>query len=105
MWIDPDPRRIGSTERDAPLIGATDAISLDVSIGRLSRRDAMQMQEVAKDAERRRENQITELTLALERMDNGDYGMCECCREWIAFKRLEARPEVRLCRECAGASG
>ena len=79
----------------------TRAISPDKAIGRLSRLDSMQMQEIAKDAARRRVLRLTELRHALTRMDNGDYGFCETCREVISFDRLSARPEVRLCEHCA----
>ena len=79
-----------------------EAISPDVSIGRLSRLDAMQMQEVAKDAERRREQRLHDLEAAQERIDNGEYGDCEICKEPIAFARLEAQPEAVRCGTCAG---
>jgi RNA polymerase-binding protein DksA len=38
---------------------------------------------------------------ALEKMDSGDYGTCEGCSKPIAEARLEARPEARLCIDCA----
>ena len=78
-----------------------EAISPDVAIGRLSRLDSMQMQEVAKDAERRREQRIHDLEAARDRMDNGEYGDCEVCGEPIAFARLEAQPEAVRCGNCA----
>jgi DnaK suppressor protein len=79
-----------------------EAVSPDVSIGRLSRLDSMQMQEVAKDAERRREQRVYELEAAQERIDCGEYGQCEACGEWIAYDRLEAQPEAVRCGKCAG---
>lgn len=78
------------------------AIEPDKAIGRLSRLDAMQMQEVAKDARRRREARITALRCAVERMDAGSYGQCDACGGWIAYPRLEAQPESTLCASCAG---
>lgn len=78
-----------------------EAISPDVSIGRLSRLDAMQMQEVAKEAERRREERIGQLELALEQLDNGTYGRCAICGEDIAFERLRSTPEATRCAGCA----
>ena len=78
-----------------------EAISPDVAIGRLSRLDAMQMQEVAKDAERRREQRIYDLEAAQERIDNGEYGNCEICKKPIAYARLEAQPEAVRCGNCA----
>ena len=37
---------------------------------------------------------------ALERIDDGTYGICEECEEDIAEGRLEARPVTTLCIEC-----
>ena len=37
---------------------------------------------------------------ALERIDNGTFGICEECDEPISIKRLEARPETTLCIRC-----
>ena len=77
-------------------------ISPDKAIGRLSRLDAMQMQEVAKEAQRRREDRVTALQNALDRIDSGRFGQCELCREWISLARLEAQPEATRCGDCAG---
>ena len=77
------------------------AVAVDVAIGRLSRLDSMQMEEVRKDAVRRRNQRIHELQETLRKMDEGNYGICEGCGGWIAFARLEQRPEAVLCGECA----
>ena len=77
------------------------AVAVDVAIGRLSRLDSMQMEEVRKDAVRRRNQRIHELQEALRKMDEGSYGLCEGCGGWIAIARLEQRPEAVLCGECA----
>lgn len=37
---------------------------------------------------------------ALERIDSGEFGICESCGADIAAKRLEARPVATLCIEC-----
>ena len=37
---------------------------------------------------------------ALERMEDGEYGLCESCGEEIAKKRLMAMPFTRMCIEC-----
>lgn len=37
---------------------------------------------------------------ALERIDNGTYGICEECGEDISEKRLLARPVTTLCIDC-----
>jgi DnaK suppressor protein len=75
-------------------------ISPDKAIGRLSRLDSMQIQEMAKDAQRRREKRIQDLKRALDRMDRGSFGLCEMCSNWIEFERLEAQPESTTCGNC-----
>ena len=42
-------------------------------------------------------NQIAE---ALQRIQNGDFGICEDCGEEIEVKRLKARPITKLCISC-----
>ena len=37
---------------------------------------------------------------ALTRLDQGIFGRCEECQRQIQKKRLEARPEARLCIQC-----
>jgi RNA polymerase-binding transcription factor DksA len=40
---------------------------------------------------------------ALDQLDAGRYGVCETCGRPIAPERLEARPDARLCIDCARA--
>jgi DnaK suppressor protein len=43
---------------------------------------------------------IKKIKKALERMDNGTFGICESCGENISMKRLKARPVTTQCIEC-----
>jgi DnaK suppressor protein len=43
---------------------------------------------------------LDKINKALERLDGGNFGMCEECGEEISVKRLEARPETTLCIRC-----
>jgi RNA polymerase-binding transcription factor len=43
---------------------------------------------------------LSKIQKALERIDNGTFGVCEECDEPISIKRLEARPETTLCIRC-----
>jgi len=43
---------------------------------------------------------MNRLAMALERLDAGDYGVCEQCDEPIAPARLRAMPEVATCVTC-----
>ncbi len=42
------------------------------------------------------ESQLNEVKHALERMDEGTYGLCETCGEPIEKERLEANPSSRI---------
>lgn len=75
------------------------------SVGRLSRMDSMQMQQMALAAERRRETDIQRIESAIRRIDKGDYGYCVVCDEPIAQKRLDADPAVPTCLSCAVKHG
>jgi RNA polymerase-binding transcription factor DksA len=44
---------------------------------------------------------LADLEAALERLDDGTYGVCETCGEPIPDGRLEARPVARTCVGCA----
>jgi DnaK suppressor protein len=50
-----------------------------------------------RDRERKLMNKIEE---ALDRIDDGTYGVCEGCGEEISVKRLEARPVAKYCIDC-----
>jgi len=50
-----------------------------------------------KDRERKLIMKVKE---ALDRIDNGTFGICESCGKAISEKRLMARPVTTLCIEC-----
>jgi DnaK suppressor protein len=43
---------------------------------------------------------ISKIKDALERIENGTFGICEECGEDISDKRLKARPVTTLCIDC-----
>ncbi|MCK9595137.1 MAG: TraR/DksA C4-type zinc finger protein [Candidatus Omnitrophica bacterium] len=43
---------------------------------------------------------IYELEDALKRIEEGTYGVCEDCKDWITKTRLKALPYARLCVKC-----
>ena len=80
-------------------------VELDQSkVGRLSRMDAMQAQEMAKASSQRREATLKHIAAALKRIDDGDFGLCRKCDEPINPKRLEFDPTATLCIGCASAA-
>lgn len=49
------------------------------------------------------EAELEEAQIALQRMEEGKYGLCETCGNSIDEKRLQIRPMSRFCMECAEA--
>ncbi len=43
---------------------------------------------------------LSKIEAALERVDEGEFGVCDDCGEEIGRKRLEARPVTTLCIDC-----
>ena len=48
----------------------------------------------------REKSLLSQLDLALKKIEDGSFGVCEICDEPIGKKRLEARPETSLCIKC-----
>jgi DnaK suppressor protein len=48
----------------------------------------------------REKSLLSKLDLALKKITDGTFGICEICDEPIGKKRLEARPETTLCIKC-----
>ena len=46
------------------------------------------------------ERQIKEIDLAIERLKDGSYGLCENCEAKIKKARLKAIPNAKLCIAC-----
>ena len=81
---------------------SSQVVELDQArVGRLSRMDAMQAQQMAQASGRRRELMLHRVAAALARIDNGDYGVCQSCDESINPQRLEIDPTAVLCIQCA----
>jgi DnaK suppressor protein len=83
-----------------------EAVELDQqSVGRLSRMDALQAQQMALAADRQRQVQISRIRRALNQMEHGEYGYCVECGIEIPDGRLEADPAAHLCVGCAQLKG
>lgn len=82
--------------------GSRDTVQLDQqSVGRLSRIDAMQGQQMALEQQRRRQRQLLAIHSALRRIEEEDYGYCIQCGEEINLKRLDVNPCAVKCIHCA----
>ena len=71
------------------------------SVGRLSRMDALQVQAMALETERRRARALLRVEAALKRCDEGEFGYCIECGEEIPVRRLKIDPAAPLCVDCA----
>lgn len=95
-------RRQELDEANAAALKSREAVELDQqSVGRVSRIDAIQRQEMAKAVEQRRLNEISRIIAALRRIEADEYGDCLKCGDEIAIKRLEFDPATPLCIGCA----
>ena len=89
------------TIQDAAKTGAQ-SVELDQArVGRLSRMDALQVQAMSVESNRRRDIQLQRIESALGRIARDEYGVCTSCGEDIDPRRLEFDPTVFLCVECA----
>ena len=48
----------------------------------------------------RERQMLKKIRHALQRMEEGEYGVCESCGEEITYKRLLVRPVASLCIDC-----
>jgi DnaK suppressor protein len=81
---------------------STDPVSPDRAIGRLTRQDAMLAQQMALELKRRNQTRLGQIEAALNRIQDGTYGVCRRCEEPISLNRLDVRPEALFCVHCAG---
>jgi DnaK suppressor protein len=56
--------------------------------------------QLASGAASQHAQQLRDIQHALAKFAAGSYGQCEYCGETIAFSRLQATPEARLCFIC-----
>jgi DnaK suppressor protein len=79
-----------------------DPVELDQqSVGRLSRMDSLQMQAMANAVEQRRRNRSVLIERALRRIEEGEFGFCLSCGDFIGWRRLEIDPVTTQCVDCA----
>lgn len=94
--------RLAEIEKELTALGdSTEAIAPDVSIGRLSRLDSMQHQQMALAGKQRLEDERSRLVAAEYRIEEGTFGSCLQCGNDIATERLEYQPDAVTCVPCA----
>jgi DnaK suppressor protein len=111
MTLDTDKFRkmIHHRRKELENLGANSAAGIETveldqtKVGRLSRMDAIQIQQMGLASERRRNRELIALDAALRRIEHDEYGICNQCGDEISQGRLESDPSVPLCIQCASA--
>lgn len=80
----------------------TQPIAPDVSLGRLTRMDALASKAVNETALNDALKKLAALEAALQKLEGTEYGICVVCGGPIATARLEFLPESNTCISCAG---
>ncbi len=82
----------------------TDELSTDseIGIGNHMADDATEVfnQEAQVSLKQNEQHVLEQINLALRRIDQGQYGVCERCGREIDFARLKAQPYSRFCLSC-----
>lgn len=83
---------------------SADPVKLDQqSVGRVSRMDAIQQQQMNMANREQATLLLKDITMALNRIDSNEYGSCILCDEGVGFARLQAQPHAPLCLSCQSA--
>jgi len=80
---------------------ATQPISPENSIGRVSRMDAINNKSVAEAALRSAKQKRSKLKIAITKLDKPAFGICVFCKNPIPPARLMYMPESTRCVRCA----
>lgn len=83
----------------------TNPITPDCSLGRLTRQEMIQEQQVYIHALNEARIRLNKLTYADKKVDKEDYGVCMECEEDILFERLMLVPESSHCVSCKQEMG
>lgn len=93
---------ISKTEQDIlNLEEQTAPISPENAIGRISRMDAINNKSVNEASLRQARQKLTKLHLALDRIDEADFGICVQCKQPIPIGRIMLVPQAIRCVHCA----
>lgn len=79
----------------------TAPIAPDCAIGRVSRMDAINNKSINENALRKAEQKLKGLNIALQNIDDPDFGKCARCKNDIPLGRILLVPHSRFCVHCA----
>ena len=85
---------LANTELDAAPVAPSEAI------GRLTRMEAIQQQNMEKASRARTKVRVSQVEEAKRMAGLGEYGICRDCGDPIAYARLCAKPEAPFCLQC-----
>lgn len=94
--------RLALKQRADASVEDTQPVSLDEPIGRLTRMDAMQQQQMALGQQLRIGQELQQIEAALQRLKENRYGHCLRCQNDISYDRLRVRPTTTFCFGCQG---
>ncbi len=83
------------------LVERTKPISPDNAIGRITRMEAISAKSVNEKALANAKARRKGLEVALDNIDDPDYGLCQICEEEIPLGRIMLMPETTVCVKCA----
>ncbi len=95
---------ISITETEAEILQLEDAtkpISPENSLGRITRMDAINNKSVAEATLRTTKRKLGKLKLALIKIEEPTFGVCQRCKKGINPQRLLVMPESTHCVRCA----
>jgi len=78
-------------------------IAPDVSLGRLTRQEALQEKSINESILRTAKARYKRLIYASQKVDEANFGLCRECDEPIPFERLKIMPESTICMDCIEA--
>ncbi|WP_421762609.1 TraR/DksA family transcriptional regulator [Ekhidna sp.] len=76
-------------------------VTLDNSIGRISRMDAINNKSITESALRQAEAKLSKLHQAMDSIDKPGFGLCIKCKQPIPIGRILLMPESNKCVNCA----
>lgn len=79
----------------------TQPVKPENSLGRISRMDAINTKGVLESSLRNKRNKLNKLRVALQKIDEPNFGICENCDKPIQEGRLMFLPESTRCIRCA----
>ena len=79
----------------------SDIVSLEQSIGRIARMEAIYAQQTSMELKQRQRDRLKAVNRALDKLEDGRYGICARCKTPINEERLEIQPEAGICVTCA----